>query len=189
MCDLGDDVVKLAIPYSDLYYLDLIVCHGRRGGGPRVGNETSRARRRGGCNVSILDIRRDEEVLIPYKSLTLLNGQDRAEGVGRAMTPPGCFRLRINGTLFSFDVLFELSGVLLVVGSGGWCVGVAIGFIDLHVLDVGVVLRVRRSYCTSRVVGGVVVLPVLGAGVVFRLAIGVVLVVVGDLLVASPGWR
>ena len=50
-CDLGDDVVQLAIPYSDLYYLDLIVCHGRRGGGPRVGNETSRARRRSGCNV------------------------------------------------------------------------------------------------------------------------------------------
>ena len=31
-----------------------------------------------------------------------------------------------------------------------------------------------------------VVVPVLGAGVVFRLAIGVVLVVVGDLLIAGP---
>ena len=86
------------------------------------------------------------------------------------MTPPGCFRLRINGALFSFDVLFELGGVLLVVGSGGGGVGV-ISFIDLHVLDVGVVLRVRRSNGAGRVVGGVVVLPVLGAGVVFRLAI------------------
>ena len=37
---LGDNVVKFAIPYSDFYYLYLIVCDGRRGGGPRVGDET-----------------------------------------------------------------------------------------------------------------------------------------------------
>lgn len=243
--DLGDDVVKLVIPYSDFYYLDLIFCHGGRSGGPRVGDEASRTRRGSGGDVcggkclvqigqsrhernrltSILDIRRDEEVLfkrstpisadasqetarqvrtnlVPYKSLTLLDGQDGTECVCRAtvtlaMAPLGYFRLRINCTLLSFDVLFELSRVLLVVGGGRWGVGVAIGFIDLHVLDVGVVVRVRRSHYAGGVVEGVVmgvvVLSILGAGVVFRAAVRVVfivlvvLVVVGDLLVAGPG--
>ena len=45
----------------------------------------------------------------------------------------------------------------------------AIGFGDLHVLDVGVVLRVRRNDGTGKVVGR-----------------EVVLLVVGDLLVARP---
>lgn len=115
-----------------------------------------------------------------------------------AMAPLGRFGLRINSALLSFDVFFELSSVFLVVGSGDWCVGVAIGFIDLHMLDVGVVLRVRRSYSREGVVegvlmGGVVVLCVLGAGVAFGLGIGVVFVVfvvlvIGNLLVAGPGW-
>ena len=71
--------------------------------------------------------------------------------------------------MFSFDALFELGEALLVIGSGRGGVGVAIGFVDLHVLDVGVVLRVRRNDGTGRVVGGVAVL-----------------VVVGDLLAARP---
>ena len=45
----------------------------------------------------------------------------------------------------------------------------AIGFVDPHVLDVGVVLRVRRNDGTGRVVWG-----------------EVVLLVIGDLLVARP---
>ena len=110
--------------------------------------------------LALTSLRGNKTNLIPHKALTLLDSQDRAEGVVRAMAPPGwCFRLRINRALFSFGVLFELGGVLLVVGSGGW--GVAIGFIDLHVLDVGVVLRVRRWDGAGRVVGGVVVVSVL----------------------------
>lgn len=117
---------------------------------------------------SILDVRRNEEVLfferktpfstdvsgankkvnanlIPYKALALLNSQDRTEGVCRetvalAMAPLGRFGLRINCALFSLDILFELNNVLLVAGRRRWCVGMAIGFIDLHILDVGVVL-------------------------------------------------
>jgi hypothetical protein len=39
-----DDVVQLAITYSDFYYLNLVVRHGGGCGGPGVGDHAFRAR-------------------------------------------------------------------------------------------------------------------------------------------------